>query len=65
MQTKPGNYTFVHGDLAQHNILIDKDTHAVKAVLDWEYSGFYPSEFELPLWLKPSREPGYDDIGME
>ena len=63
--TKPGSYTFVHGDLAQQNFLIDKDTYKVKAVLDWEYSGFYPAVFELPLWLKSSREPGYDEIGMD
>ncbi len=55
-------FVFCQNDLAQHNIMIDPDTLEVAAIIDWEYSGFYPPEFEAPLWTKGSREPGYHDI---
>ena len=41
---------------------MNPDTLQVQAVIDWEFSGFYPSEFEAPLWLKAANEPGYCDI---
>ncbi|KAJ3496377.1 hypothetical protein NLG97_g2701 [Lecanicillium saksenae] len=39
-------YIFQHGDLAAHNIMIDKTTLQVKAIIDWEYAGFYPPRWE-------------------
>ncbi|ATY59378.1 kinase-like domain [Cordyceps militaris] len=35
-------YTFQHGDLAAHNIMMDKKTLQFKALIDWEYAGFFP-----------------------
>lgn len=35
-------YVFQHGDIAAHNILMDPDTLEVKALIDWEYAGFFP-----------------------
>ena len=58
-------FTFCHNDLAQHNILMDPDTLQVQAIIDWEFSGFYPSEFEAPLWLKAANDPGYGDIDAD
>ena len=49
-------YVFCHNDLAQHNIMVDPKTLQVVAVLDWESSGFYPADFEAPLWLRPYYE---------
>ena len=43
-------YRFVHNDLSQHNFLCDEQTGRVTALIDWEYSGFYPAYFEAPLW---------------
>ena len=63
--SKRGDYIFCHGDLAQHNIIINKESYDVMAILDWEYSGYYPPEFELPLWQRSSKEDGYDEIGSE
>ncbi|KAJ8129993.1 hypothetical protein O1611_g3640 [Lasiodiplodia mahajangana] len=40
------NYVFQHGDLAAHNILIDPQTLQVKALIDWEYAGFFPPGME-------------------
>lgn len=45
-------YVFCHGDLAQHNILVDPETFEVIAIIDWENSGFFPAGFETPLWLQ-------------
>lgn len=44
-------YVFCHNDLAQHNILIDPETLKVSYIIDWEFAGFYPAEFEFPFWL--------------
>ncbi|WEW57273.1 hypothetical protein PRK78_002738 [Emydomyces testavorans] len=50
-------YSFCHNDLSLDNILIDPDTREVKAIIDWEYSGFYPPGFEAPLWtMRPATE---------
>jgi aminoglycoside phosphotransferase (APT) family kinase protein len=55
-------FSFCHNDLAQHNILINEDTLQVEAIIDWELSGYYPPEFEAPLWTRAWNEPGYHDI---
>lgn len=49
-------YHLNHCDLSQHNFLCDRGTGKVKAVIDWEFAGFYPSYFEAPLWSKPHDE---------
>jgi len=59
------NFSFCHNDLAQHNIMINPDTLQVEAIIDWEVSGFYTSDFEAPLWTKAWYEPGYHDIGSD
>ncbi|GAP93482.2 putative protein kinase-like domain protein [Rosellinia necatrix] len=39
-------YVFQHGDLAAHNILIDSQALQIKALIDWEYAGFFPPGME-------------------
>ncbi|KAF2020994.1 hypothetical protein BU24DRAFT_469755 [Aaosphaeria arxii CBS 175.79] len=39
-------YVFQHGDLAAHNIIMDRVTLQAKALIDWEYAGFYPAGME-------------------
>lgn len=58
-------FGYCHNDLAQHNIMVNLDTLQVEAIIDWEYSGFFPSEFEAPLWTKSSNEPGYHDMNAQ
>ena len=43
-------YVYCHNDLNQYNILVDPATLTVKAIIDWEYSGFFPKEMEFPFW---------------
>ncbi|KAL6716766.1 hypothetical protein ACLMJK_006334 [Lecanora helva] len=55
-------FTFCHNDLAQHNIMMDPDSLQVVAIIDWEGSGFYNADFELPLWTVAWHEPGHDEL---
>lgn len=45
--------------------MMNPDTLQVEAIVDWEFSGFYPAEFEAPLWTKSIDEPGYQDIDAD
>lgn len=42
-------YVFQHGDLdlAAQNLIMDPQTLQVKALIDWEYAGFYPVGMEF------------------
>lgn len=44
---------FCHNDLSTHNIIVDPETLKVKAIIDWEYAGFYPQEFEGMFFRRP------------
>ena len=46
-------FVMCHNDLSQHNIMVDETTLKITAILDWEYAGFYPKEFEGPYYLRP------------
>ncbi|ETS87134.1 hypothetical protein PFICI_00962 [Pestalotiopsis fici W106-1] len=39
-------YVFQHGDIAAHNIMMDPQTLQVKALIDWEYAGYFPAGME-------------------
>lgn len=53
-------YVFCHNDLSQPNIIVDSHTLKIKAILDWEYAGFFPQFFEAPFYkrLGPSSAIG-------
>ncbi|KAF7952275.1 uncharacterized protein EAE97_001772 [Botrytis byssoidea] len=63
--TKDCAYVFCHMDLSQHNIIVDPVTLKIKAIIDFECSGFWPAQFDFPFHtrLGPSvaREGGIDD----
>ncbi|KAG6843050.1 hypothetical protein H0H93_002442, partial [Arthromyces matolae] len=52
-EAKTPEFVFCHGDLSQHNIIVDEKTYKIKAIIDWEYAGFYPPEFEAEFYLRP------------
>ncbi|KAJ5803356.1 uncharacterized protein N7503_005806 [Penicillium pulvis] len=58
-------YVFCHGDLSQHNILVDPQTLRIQAIIDWEYAGFFPGYFEGLFYKRPgpsvALEEEYDD----
>lgn len=39
-------YVFCHNDLAQQNVIVCHDSLKVRAIIDWEYAGYWPKEFE-------------------
>lgn len=45
-------FVFCHNDLSQQNIIVDPDTLKIKAIVDWEYAGFYPPAFEWPFYKR-------------
>ena len=55
-------YVFCHNDLSQQNIILDQDTFKIKAIIDWEYAGFYPDMFEYPLWRNHHKDQGEDHL---
>ncbi|KAK4223607.1 kinase-like domain-containing protein [Podospora fimiseda] len=44
---------FCHNDLSANNVIVDPDTLKIKAIIDWEYSGFFPPEFERTFYTRP------------
>ncbi|KAJ5691493.1 hypothetical protein N7488_012228 [Penicillium malachiteum] len=65
-KTKAPEYVFCHNDFAQQNIMVDPETLKIVAIIDWEYSGFWPSYFEVPYYNRrgPSGalEGEHDDV---
>lgn len=56
-QLDEAEYIFQHGDLAAHNILMDRQTLEVAALIDWEYAGFFPPGMER--WANTLDEDTY------
>lgn len=56
-------YIFCHNNLSQSNVIIDPRTWKVKAVIGWEYAGFYPPHLDWSFFgrLGPSRADESDD----
>lgn len=53
-------------DLSQQNVLVCHDELKISAIIDWEYSGFWPEKFERRFYerLGPSvaLEGEVDDV---
>ena len=43
---------FCHNDLSTTNVIVDPVTLKVNAIIDWEYSGFYPEQFEGKFFMR-------------
>jgi aminoglycoside phosphotransferase len=43
---------FCHNDLSTYNVIVDPVTLKVNAIIDWEYSGFYPEQFESKFFMR-------------
>ncbi|ATY60220.1 kinase-like domain [Cordyceps militaris] len=55
LPSKNAEYVFQHGDIAPQNIIINRQTLQVEALIDWEHAGYFPPGME--------RWPGTLDIG--
>lgn len=45
-------YVFCHNDLSQGNVIVDPQTLKIKAIIDWEYAGFFPQYFEAHFYQR-------------
>ncbi len=45
-------YAFCHNDLSQQNVIVDPETLKIAAIIDWEYAGYFPEEFDLPFYKR-------------
>lgn len=44
---------FCHSDLSAHNVIVNPETLKINAIIDWEYAGFFPEEFEGMFFRRP------------
>ncbi|KID84191.1 aminoglycoside phosphotransferase [Metarhizium guizhouense ARSEF 977] len=49
-------FVLCHNDLGPQNILICPSSFQIVGIIDWEYAGYYPSYFEIPLWKAVGRK---------
>ncbi|ATY65472.1 kinase-like domain [Cordyceps militaris] len=45
-QREEGDLVFCHNDLSAYNVIVDPETLKIRAIIDWEYAGYYTPEFE-------------------
>lgn len=43
-------FALCHNDLSGKNIWLDPATFTIVAITGWEFAGYFPERFELPLW---------------
>lgn len=53
LRREKSDLVFCHNDLSMNNVIVDSKTLKIKAIVDWEYAGFFPPEFELPFYRRP------------
>ncbi|KAJ5551390.1 hypothetical protein N7535_000660 [Penicillium sp. DV-2018c] len=54
-------YVFCHNYLSQQNIIVNPHTLKIRAIIDWEYAGFFPQYFELPFYKRLGPSSAIDD----
>ncbi|ODM24058.1 hypothetical protein SI65_01648 [Aspergillus cristatus] len=56
-------YVFCHNDLSQANVIVDAKILKIKAIVDWEYAGFWPEWFEMRIWERVGRSVAPERFG--
>ncbi|KAK5696866.1 hypothetical protein LTR97_008172 [Elasticomyces elasticus] len=64
-QEAEGEFVLCHNDLSQANIMVDPKTFEIKAIIDWEYAGYFPLEFELKYWRYPPTQKDWKALGRK
>lgn len=52
------DFVLCHNDLGPQNVFVDAETFDIFGIIDWEFAGFFPPSFELPLWRERNWEDG-------
>ncbi|KAM5477207.1 hypothetical protein MauCBS54593_000480 [Microsporum audouinii] len=55
------DYVFCHNDLSQQNVIVDPASLEIKAIIDWEYAGFYPAYFERAFFKRKGPSAAIND----
>lgn len=55
------DFVFCYNNLSTHNIFINKDIFKINAILDWEYAGFFPPQFEAKYFQRPGLSIALED----
>ncbi|KAH0602148.1 hypothetical protein MHUMG1_01027 [Metarhizium humberi] len=50
--TSNQEYISCHNDLSQQNIIVNPDTLKIRAIIDWEYAGFFPARFDYLFYQR-------------
>jgi serine/threonine protein kinase len=50
--TDTDEYVFCHNDLSQQNVIVCRDSLKIRAVIDWEYAGYWPERFERRFYKR-------------
>lgn len=60
-QSTSEGYVFCHNDLSMPNVIVDPVTLKDRAIIDREYTGFYPGHFECPFYKRLGRSLALGD----
>lgn len=64
--SKTDEYVLCHNDLSQQNVIVYPNSLKIRAIIDWEYAGYWPERFERLFYrrLGPSiaLEDEEDDV---
>lgn len=55
-------FVFCHNDLSGFNIIVNPETYEIAAIVDWEYSGFFPAWFERKIWRATHKERDWEEV---
>lgn len=62
---EPGtSYPMCHGDLSASNVIVNRETCKINAVIDWEYAGFYPAIMDFSYYRVAIATPRRCDAAM-
>ncbi|THZ50791.1 hypothetical protein D6C86_10616 [Aureobasidium pullulans] len=50
--SKTEEYVLCHNDLSQQNVIVYPDSLKIRAIIDWEYAGYWPERFEKPFYKR-------------
>ncbi|OAL74410.1 hypothetical protein A7D00_2443 [Trichophyton violaceum] len=51
-QSDKDDFVFCHNDLSQNNVIVDPNSLKIRAIIDWEYAGFYPAYFDRSFFRR-------------
>jgi serine/threonine protein kinase len=63
ISSKAEEFVLCHNDFTQQNVIVDKETFKVKAILGWEYAGFYPAQIDRSYYHRTGPSTALEEFG--